>query len=182
MTKTHRHLLLAGLCVAGIAAASVAVAQTAPAAPVPAAPAPAAAPSAEPEITAADAQAGKLGKPPAGKSLIVFYRPGGMGAALGFTIREGETQIAKVGNGSYQVYIAEPGTHEYKIQSEATDTIRMEIDAGETYYVKQTMSMGLIVGRPHLSLSDQASFEKLHASLRVSKWTAPAAKAEAEKK
>jgi hypothetical protein len=180
-------MLFAGLLLAGVAAASVAIAQTdpaqpspapAPAAQAPAAPQTAAAPAVdEPVITPEDAYAGKIGKPPAGKALIVFYRPSGPGMALGFTIKEGEKPISKIGNGSYQVFIADPGTHEYKIQSEATDTLRLEIDDGETYFVRETIGMGLFVGRPHLALADKAAFDKIHASLRVSKWTPPVEKA-----
>jgi hypothetical protein len=189
-----RSLLLCGLASASaLAAASGALAQTAEPAAKPAA-APAAqssetaAPQAQPPAEAApqaqpadssstktEAPADKVGVPPAGKALVVFYRPLAPGMLLGFTIREGATEIAKVGSSSYQVVQVDPGPHAFTLKSEVTDTLRIEADAGEVYYVKQTMHMGLVVGRPHLDLSDKASFEKVSAHYRVSKFVpAPA--------
>ena len=181
-----RSLLLCGFVSASaLAVVSGAQAQSAaPAAqptpatqPTPAAEAPAQAPPADSSSSKTEAPADKVGAPPTGKALVVFYRPLAPGMLLGFTIREGDTEIAKVGSSSYQVVPVDPGPHAFTIKSEVTDTLRIEADAGEVYYVKQTMHMGLIVGRPHLDLSDKASFEKVSAHYRVSKFVPAPAKA-----
>jgi hypothetical protein len=106
-------------------------------------------------------QPGKVPLPPAGKAEVVFFRPWAYpGAVLSFTIHEGATGVAKLGNNTYAVVAADPGDHTYTSQSEATDTLHMELDAGEVYYVKNTLGMGLMVARPHLTPSDEATFDK----------------------
>jgi hypothetical protein len=128
---------------------------------------PAAPAEALPPVTTAN---GGIAAPPAGKGQIVFFRPSRMGgAALSFSIREGNTGIGKLGNGSYFVHIAEPGPHEYTNQSEAKDTLRLEIEPGETYWVEQSIGMGIVMGRPHLTPSAKETFEakKMKLSTKV---------------
>lgn len=127
-------------------------------------PAPAAAPApAEPATPAAPAQApvGQVAAPPAGKGQVVFFRESKLGGmALSFSVHEGDKGVGKLGNGSYFVVVSEPGQHTFTIQSEATDKLTLEVESGETYYVKQTIGMGIMMGRPHLTPSDQAEFTK----------------------
>jgi hypothetical protein len=111
--------------------------------------------------TPATTQVGKNALPavPPGKGQVVFFRPSRLGGmALSFSVHEGQTGVGKLGNGSYFVLAADPGTHKYTIESEATDTLTLEVDAGETYYVQQTIGMGVMVGRPHLTPSDAGAF------------------------
>lgn len=108
-----------------------------------------------------------IGRPPEGKGQIVFFRPSRFtGAALSFSVREGDEGIGRLGNGRYFVHAADPGIHEFNISGEVTDTLRLEIEEGETYYVQQTINMGIMMGRPVLTPSDQAAFEE--RPLRVS--------------
>lgn len=170
MISPLRSLAVAAL-VTGMIGAMPAVAQepaAAPPSPVPAEtpPAPEAAPppaaSAAPAVPAAPAASGKISAPPEGKGQVVFFRPSRfVGAAVSFSVHEGEKGIGKLGNGSYFVLTSDPGPHEYTIQFEAKDTLHMEVEAGETYYVQQTIGMGVMAARPHLTPSDQASFDKL---------------------
>lgn len=136
-----------------------------PPAPAPAAeqtaPAPETAPAA-PALAAAAVETGvvTLGAPAAGKGQIVFYRPGKfVGAAVSFKVREGETELGKLSNGGYFFIDVTPGTHEYVVHSEAKDTLPLEIDAGEVYYVEGSLSVGVMVGRPNLSPSDKTKFD-----------------------
>lgn len=157
------------------AAATPAAAAPAPAAPstdTTAAPGDAAtgadAPAAEaPAPSAAASADGKIGAPPAGKGQIVFFRPSKFaGAAIGFKVREGETELGKLRSGNYFVAAVEPGTHQYIVHSEAKDILTMEVEAGETYYVQGTITMGFMAGRPNLSPSDQATFDGMSAKLK----------------
>jgi len=117
--------------------------------------------TAAPAGAAADQADSRVPAPPAGKGVIVFFRPFGAGMALNPMVREGADDIVKLGTNSYFVYVADPGAHAFEVKSEATDTLHMEVDAGETYYVKETIGMGVVVGRPHLTPSDAATFAKL---------------------
>ena len=152
---------------AGQALAQETPAPAAQAAPVEqAAPAPAPAPAPTPEApaaaapVAASAAEATLGTPATGKGQIVFFRPSKfVGSAIGFKVREGETELGKLGNGNYFVIDVAPGTHEYVVHSEAKDILPLEVDAGEIYYVQGSISMGVMVGRPNLSPADKTKFE-----------------------
>lgn len=152
-------------------AAAEAPAETAPA---PAeAPTPANAPAA-PAETPASAKAavvdGAIAAPPAGKAQVVFYRPSSLlGAALTPTIREGETPVTKLGLGRYYVDVIEPGTHTFEVKTEAADTLSLEADADETYYVKETMGMGALVYRANLSPSTEQDFQTVAKKLKLAK-------------
>lgn len=154
-SKLHRSALLALLAFSGTAFAQEAATAPAADAAAPAAAAPAAANS-------------KVGAPQDGKALVVFFRPSKFtGAAIGFKVREGETELGKLRNGKYFVANVEPGTHQYTVHSEAKDVLTMEVEAGETYYVQGTITMGFMAGRPNLSPSDQATFDGMADKLKL---------------
>lgn len=138
-----------GLCVA----AASAVAQEAQ--PAQAAPAEAVVAQAEP------------GKPAPGKAQVVFFRPKKyVGSVLKFSVRENGKGLCKLYNGSYCAIDFEPGTREFTINKDAT---RLELDAGETYYLLNKITMGVARGRPVLLPSDAATFqatEKLEVSTK----------------
>lgn len=181
-----RTALVAFLSLSGIAVAQDAA--TPPAAPQPAvapaaAPADASTPAAAPATVPADATApaatpaaasaavaapvaGAIGAPPEGKGQIVFFREKKFtGSLIRFKVREGETELGKLSNGVYFVVPVEPGTHTYTVHSEAKDVLTMEVEPGETYYVKGSIAMGVFAGRPNLSPSDEASFDALQSKL-----------------
>lgn len=111
-----------------------------------------------------------LSAPEAGKGQVVFFRPSKMmGAAIGYKVREGETELGKLRNGTYFVIQVEPGKHEYTVHSEAKDVLTLEVDAGETYFVQGGMSMGVLAGRPNLSPSNADAFAAVAPKLKVAK-------------
>jgi hypothetical protein len=129
-----------------------------PPAPPPAAPAAAAAPDAS---TPAAAPA------PAGTATVIFFRPSRfVGAAVGFIVREGSTDLGKLRNGKYFAVHVPPGKHDYTVHSESKDVLTIEAEAGETYYVSGSIGLGIMVGRPNLSPSDQAAFEAAKAKMK----------------
>lgn len=116
------------------------------------------------------ATASMIGAVPEGKGQIVFFRPSKFaGAAVGFIVREGETELGKLRSGNYFVAAVEPGTHQYTVHSEAKDVLTMEVEAGETYFVQGSITMGMMTGRPNLSPSDRAAFDAAAAKLKPSK-------------
>ena len=160
--KTRRIAMLSLFFAAPVAAQEATPAPAAQTAPAPVAPAPAA---------PAGKIAGMFDAPPAGKGQIIFFRPGGMGTMVGCMVREGEgaaeTHISKLTGNRYFILNADPGVHKYWVKSEATDRLNLEIESGETYFVKCKISMGLMVGRPNLSPSDITEFEKAKAKLKL---------------
>ena len=107
-----------------------------------------------------------IAAPAAGKGQVVFYRPSGIGPLIRCTVRENGKMIARVGNGKYYVMPTEAGAHSYTAKTEATDTVRVEVEPDETTYVKCKISMGIMAGRPNLSPSDAAEFAKLGKKLK----------------
>jgi hypothetical protein len=107
-----------------------------------------------------------IAPPAAGKGQVVFYRPGGMGPLIRCTVREDGKMIARVGSGKYLVMPAEPRAHSYTAKTEATDTVRVEVEPDETTYVKCKITMGLMAGRPNLSPSSAEEFAKLGKNLK----------------
>jgi hypothetical protein len=164
MTMSLRCLVIA----AALFATTPAFAQTAPS-PAPVTPAP---------VTLAPvtpAPAGPVAAPPPGKGQIVFFRPSGfIGMALYFKIRENGTELGKLTNGAYFVATVDPGKHTYDAQTENKDTLTLEVDDGETYYVKGGMKMGLIVYEASITPSDQATFEQAFKHLHLSSPIPPA--------
>ena len=60
----------------------------------------------------------------------------------------------------------EPGLHTFVVQTEAKDTLRIEVEEGETHYVQCTIKMGIMVGRPNLSPSTKAEFDKQASKMK----------------
>jgi hypothetical protein len=111
-----------------------------------------------------------VGKPAEGKALVVFFRPAKFsGAAVGFKVRESEHELGKLRNGNYFTVEAAPGAHAYTVHSEAKDLLNLEVEAGETYFVSGAVGMGFIVGRPNITPSTVADFEKVMKKLKKSK-------------
>lgn len=111
-----------------------------------------------------------IGAAPADKGQIVFFRESRMmGAAIGFKVREGDTELGKLRSGKYFVVAVEPGAHEYNVHGETKDVLNMEVEAGETYYVQGTLGMGIIAGRPNLKPSDEATFAGMSKKLKLAK-------------
>lgn len=128
--------------------------------------APAAAPAAglDPKVAAA------VGTPPEGKAHVVFFRPSKfVGAAVGFKVRENDVELGKLRNGNYFVLAVEPGEHTYVVHSETKDVTPIEAEAGETYFLSGSISMGVMAGRPNLSPSDAAAFAAALPKLKPSK-------------
>jgi hypothetical protein len=121
-----------------------------------------------------------IGAPEVGKGQIVFYRTGGfVGAAISCNVRENDALIGGLSGGKYFVVQAQPGKHTYTTKSEAKDTLNMEVESGETYYVRCTIGAGVMAGRPNLSPVDKAAFDEKSGGLKLK--TADQLAKEAEK-
>jgi hypothetical protein len=112
-----------------------------------------------PPTVSSDAAMSAVAPPPDGKGEVIFFRPRSMGGApYAFTIKDGDKPVTKLGNGRYFVYVVDPGEHEFKVRAEAKDSLFLDIDPGETYYVQQTMVMGAMFYFANLAPSSQAAF------------------------
>ncbi len=142
------------------------------------------APATTPE-TAAPAQFSiAAGTPPtaisAGKGRIFFFRPGRLpGAIYTYHIVEvgddgkpakDADRLGDLPNGGAFILEVEPGIHSYNITgpmavNKAEDRLRLEVEPGETYYVEQTVRMGMVTGGFRLVPADEARFTSSKAKL-----------------
>lgn len=121
-------------------------------------------------VPAGEALPNGIAAPPEGKGQIVFFRESKfVGGAISYKVREGETELGKLSNGSYFVYVAEPGAHAYTVHSEAKDVLNLEVEANETYFVSGGVSMGVFAGRPNLSPSSHSAYGAIAAKLKPAK-------------
>lgn len=108
--------------------------------------------------------------PPPGKAQVVFFRRNTfVGAAIGGRVREGETPIGNLTVGRFFLHVTDPGEHTYTVKTEVTENLTMELEAGETYFVEETVSMGVLVGRLNLSPSDMANFDAAYPKMKPAK-------------
>jgi hypothetical protein len=170
MTKRIAAALLTG---ALFLAAPAFAQEAAPAAePAPAAaPAPEAAPAAP--AAAADIVPGKITAPAPGKGKVVFFRESKFqGSAISYKIRtgpEGATVLGQLGSGVYFAVDADPGVFSFSAATEAKDTKTLEIEEGEVYWIEGKLQVGMWVGQPNLTPSNQATFEKFASKLKPAK-------------
>ena len=108
-----------------------------------------------------------------GKGHIFFFRPGRLtGAIYTYHIVEvgddgkppaDAPHLGDLPNGGAFDLAVEPGIHSYNITgpmavNKAEDRLRMEVEPGETYYVEQTVRIGVVTGGFRLVPADQARF------------------------
>lgn len=162
-TRTLLAIAAFGLALAIAGCASAPAQKPAPAERS-AAPAP---PTAAPKPAAPTASA--LPAPASGMGTVVFFRDKKFaGGGVSFKVREGETELGKLSNGSFFISQVPAGAHAYVVHSEAKDVLNLEVEPGETYYVQGSISMGLMVGRPNLAPSDAGTFNGLKGKLKDS--------------
>jgi hypothetical protein len=149
----------------------------APAAPT--APMPEQTPAASQAAPAATASPTPTSAP--GKGHIVFFRPSRLNGAF-YTYHIVEVgddgkpapdapKLGDLPNGGAFAIDVEPGIHAYNITgplavNKAEDRLRLEVEPGQTYYVEQTVRIGLITSGFRLSPADEARFTQSHAKLK----------------
>jgi hypothetical protein len=105
---------------------------------------------------------------PGSRGTVVFFRAYKFGGGWSFKVREGERELGELGVGNYFIVKLQPGPHEFTVHSEAKDVLNLEIEGGEIYYVLGTISAGVLVGRPNLSPSNEATFDRMKRKLKDS--------------
>src|SRR5690349_18651260 len=103
----------------------------------------------------------------AGNGTVIFFREKKMiGAAVRFKVRENETQLCKLGSGTFCTVQVAAGSHQYDVHTEAKDQLTLDVKPGETYYVISSISIGAFAGHPKLTVSDKATFDGMKDKLK----------------
>ena len=162
---TRRALLIVTACglalaAAGCATTSTPAKETKPVAAASPPQAPAKPAAATPSVSAA---------PAGGMGTIVFFREKKFaGGGVSFKVREGDKELGKLSSGTYFIAQVPAGAHTYVVHSEAKDVLNLEVEPGETYYVRGSVSIGVMVGHPNLSPSDASTFNGMKDKLKNS--------------
>jgi hypothetical protein len=98
---------------------------------------------------------------------VIFFREKKMmGAAIRYKVRENETELCKLGSGTFCSLQVPAGSHQYDVHTEAKDRLTLDVKPGEIYYVISSISMGAFAGHPKLTVTDKATFEGMKDKLK----------------
>lgn len=90
---------------------------------------------------------------PADKAVIYVYRESGfVGGGVAYMVRVNDADVSTLPAGGYFVYHATPGEVEFSAKTEARTSVTLDAKAGQTYYIKGTVGVGVFVGHPHLTV------------------------------
>ena len=94
---------------------------------------------------------------PAGKALIVFYRPAAFaGGAIRFNVQHTDGPVGQLTSGAVLQKVVNPGSNTFWSQVISQDAITIEAQAGQTYYVRGDVRIGLYAGRPKFTQVSEA--------------------------
>lgn len=113
----------------------------------------------------------KIPTPPAGKGQVIFYRTGGLsGAALGCAVFDVGVadKLSSLGSGKYFVLVSDPGPRSFTVKSlETKDALTLEIEEGETQFVRCKIKTGFMSGRADIGPSNEAEFRAKYKSPKL---------------
>jgi hypothetical protein len=93
----------------------------------------------------------KIDTIPDNSGLVYIYRPSkGFGSGLSYEVKANGIPITILYNGGYYPYITEPGEIEFLAQTESKSAVTIDVKAAQTYYIRGTVRLGIVVGRPRL--------------------------------
>ncbi len=91
-------------------------------------------------------------------SLLHVYRLAGRGALVTYMVHLGDRDLCRATQGTYEtIMITEEGQNELWAQTESKTTVPINIEHGKEYYLRCSVSMGFMVGRPSLVLVDKVT-------------------------
>lgn len=106
-------------------------------------------------------------EPEQGKGLVYFYRERKfVGGAVGYNIKEGETVIGAIKNGTYFFIQATPGVHTYTASTEASTARTITVEEGKTYYLECGVEIGVFAGRPAMKIANEAEAKSVLPNLK----------------
>src|SRR5437773_2374430 len=97
---------------------------------------------------------------PSGKALVYIYRSSGMGALVSYDVKANGKVVTTLYSGTYYPYVSDPGEIEFSAKTEASDSVTIDVKAGQTYFLKGTVGVGFFVGHPHLTVVQAEEAEK----------------------
>jgi len=112
----------------------------------------------------------KVEKIPENTGVVNVYRPSsfaGGGVSPTLYTDKGKTPLSKIYQGGYFTYFAKPGEVDFSAATETESSVTLDIKSGQVYYVKLTIGIGILVGRPHLTVVSPEIGEKEIAECKL---------------
>ncbi len=101
------------------------------------------------------------------KGLIIFYRASAFkGGAIRFNLNHGQEPIGALKSGTTLHRYVEPGQHTFWSKAISQDSVTLDVVAGETYYIKGDVQLGLVAGRPRLTVVPESEAKAALAKLK----------------
>jgi hypothetical protein len=113
------------------------------------------------------AAAPEIASPPTGMGQVVFYRPSSMGALISCRVSSNGQVVNRLPPGRYFVHQVPAGVYDYSVKAETTDVLKVNVEEGETSYVRCAINMGIMTGRPNLSTQTREDFDKRGKKLKL---------------
>ena len=127
--------------------------------------------AAAPAALAQAKEAFEIPTPPEGKGQVIFYRTGGIsGAALGCAVFESGAadKLSSLGAGKYFVLVSDPGPRSFTVKSlETKDALTLEIEEGETQFVRCKIKSGFMSGRADIAPSNESEFRSKYKTAKL---------------
>ena len=90
---------------------------------------------------------------PPNKGIVYIYRPSSfIGGAVYYDVKANGKVVTTLYKGGYYPYIADPGEIEFSAKTEGSDSATIDVKLNQVYYLKGTVGVGFLVGRPHLTV------------------------------
>lgn len=113
---------------------------------------------------------------PTDKATIYVYRqPAFIGAGVNYQVSANGVPISRLPSGGYFAFHAAPGEVEFSAKTEARTSVTVDAKAGEVYYIKGTVGIGVFVGHPHLGIVSKDVGEREIATCKLVPGTVPTA-------
>lgn len=94
--------------------------------------------------------------PDEGKGLVVFYRTKAFsGGAIKFSVKDSDKSYGQLTNGSIIKINVAPGEHTFWSQVISSDAISLTVEEGKVYFIKGTVKMGALAGRPKFQIIEE---------------------------
>jgi hypothetical protein len=88
---------------------------------------------------------------PENKGIVYIYRPDSfIGGGVAYDVKVGNTPITTLYNGGYYPYFSEFGEIEFWAETETKSSVTLDVKPNQSYYIKGTVGIGFLIGRPHL--------------------------------
>jgi Protein of unknown function (DUF2846) len=113
---------------------------------------------------------------PADKALIYVLRPSMMGMAIQIKLAvDGDWKGVNRGN-NYFYFTLDPGEHLFCSVAENRSLLKLNVEAGKTYYLQQHVALGVTKARNKIELMTDEEGRKKAATANLSTWTVKASR------